>query len=196
MGSMNFIRSIVAVTLVWGAASAAPALAQSVGSYGEGQAFGSRNGTTMVSRVRARTLDLSGCSALDDLQEALLAATRAVRPSGGSGEAFVRGFYAGYREALFEGIERAREQCESRRFSSGSYHGQLQGALFCNLVDAGAVPTTEGFDGYDYAPIYEDWSDGASARRECRAAFSREARACVESSLRPIVKAAKKETCR
>jgi hypothetical protein len=161
-----------------GASLPAPVLAaptEQVGTFEQGVEIGLRNGGLTVLRLKQRTVGTVGCEGLDDLQTALLAVTRVVRPPAQSGDQLVAGFFTGYLRALREGIREARAGCDQLSFDSGAYAGTLYGTLFCQASSV----SHDVLGSIETEALYEGWTGGNAERiAECEEALAAAASAC------------------
>ncbi len=151
---------------------AAPATNSAMaGTFKQGYTLGERNGDILVQRLRARTVEISGCAAVDELEAALLNVSAKIKPPVAAGAApdakFIKGFYKGYIDALKAGIQEVRAQCHASVFESGEFTGNLFGALLCQIstISIDIVTSVEA------TPFYDGWTGGELARQdECRIA--------------------------
>lgn len=172
----------------------APATADSsssVSTYSDGYGFGQRNGSIMVERLRHRTVDLQGCRAVGQLEQALVRVVRTVRPPA-EGQAYTRGYFRGYLDALRQGIRETREDCHVRHYDKGIFAGSLYGALLCQIHEVSA----EAAASLEVEPLYAGWSgDSDTVLQQCRVAASAAVQECGGEGLARIFQTALDRSC-
>lgn len=132
--------------------------------YQQGLALGERNGTLLAERLRERTVGLSGCSAIDDLQRGLLAVSRTVRPpvteplEPRESSELARGYFRGYTDAIRKAIHETRDTCSFLAYDSGDFAGELYGSLLCQVTKVDVSILSE----LELVPLYQGWTGGVS----------------------------------
>ena len=156
---------------------------EETGTFEQGVELGLRNGGLIVERLKLRTVGTQGCEALPELQGALLAVTRSIRPPRDSGDSLVAGFYTGYLRAARAGIREARAGCDQLTFDSGGFAGSLYGILFCQV----STVSTEALGTLQTEALYEGWTGGASDRTaECEEALAAATATCGLEQIEPL----------
>ena len=144
------------------------------GTQAQGYALGRRNGDIIVGRLQDRTVGTRGCSAIPQLETALVSVIRNVRRPHGNDD-MARGFYRGYLDAVREGVRDARTICHTRPHSSGAFAGELYGALLCEVSKVSVDLATS----IEIDWLYDGWS-GSSTEviQECRTSATVTLRSC------------------
>ena len=129
------------------------------GNYDDGYQLGLRNGEILVGRLRKRTVDIAGCSAVDQLQAALIKVVRSARPPSHDSDEYVAGFYTGYIDSIRGAVSEVRYTCDESQYSSGDFAGQLYGEVACQVasISASAISYLQ------FQPLYSGWSGGSSS---------------------------------
>jgi hypothetical protein len=130
----------------------------SAGSFQQGIELGNRNGDLIVQRLRARTVDVYGCAATDDLEAALVSVTRRLRPPLSQDDQLVRGFFRGYSKAIARGIRDVRDECDHHAHEQGDFAGQFAGALLCQV----STLSVEFATSLEVTGLYDGWSGGSN----------------------------------
>lgn len=149
----------------------APVVTSIPPAHQQGYTVGQRNGSLIVERLKARTIESQGCQALGDLEQALLKVTRTVRPpaQNAGDRGFSQGFFRGYLDAVRDGLHEARLLCSQASFVDGELPGSLYGTLVCQvgIVDIGLLSDLE------LPNLYNGWSGGSQeVQSECSSAAS------------------------
>jgi hypothetical protein len=145
------------------------------GDFGDGYELGLRNGGILVDRLKSRTTDLQGCSAIGQLESALVKVTRTVRPPANRRDRFVSGFYSGYLDSVRDAIAEVRWGCDLGGYSSGEFAGQLYGAVACQVETI----SVDALLGLELKPLYVGWSGGSSSvQASCRTTLIETLTAC------------------
>ncbi|MGZ3697566.1 MAG: hypothetical protein ACXWP5_05635 [Bdellovibrionota bacterium] len=149
------------------------------GTQSDGYALGLKNGAVLVDRLKQRTVDEKGCSAIGDLQQALLAVSKSIRPPANLKDKVVRGFYRGYLDAIRDAIRDARAGCGVSALDDGSFAGSLYGEVICQVDATGS----DGLGGLKLEPLYSGWSGGSSdIQSECQASLELALNACANGA--------------
>jgi hypothetical protein len=130
----------------------------SAGSFQQGLELGNRNGSLIVQRLRAKTVDVYGCAATSDLENALVTVTRRLRPPLSQDDQLVRGFFRGYSRAIAQGIRDIRQECENLAFEQGDFAGNFAGALLCQV----STLSVEFATSIEVSGLYDGWSGGST----------------------------------
>ncbi len=163
------------------AAPAAPAPFRS-GDWEDGRAMGLKNGDSIVQRLRQRTIDTdAGCAAEAQLETAVLAVSRAVRPpANAASDDVVAGFYEGYLDALRDGVANARAECDAGAYADGAFAATLYGNVLCQVAKVSAQALIE----VTLAPLYTGWSGGSEAvQASCLGTLETTVKACTGGEL-------------
>lgn len=127
--------------------------------YKEGLEIGHRNGGLIVQRLKAKTIGLKGCSALGELEDALIKVSQSIQAplrDGHPDKELARGFYRGYQAEVKEAIRESRHGCHAVSFPSGSVPGELAGAVLCQVSRISVDLLSE----VEVEPLHEGWSGG------------------------------------
>ena len=133
-----------------------------VGTFSEGYALGSRNGSILIDRMKQATIGTHGCSLSEvrAFEKAVAKVTRNIVPPATRVEdrKFLKGFYRGYLDALKSAVEQARLECKHPHYTQGQIPGELYGSLFCQVasIDLSMIATLGA------TPLYPGWSGGQS----------------------------------
>jgi hypothetical protein len=150
--------------------------------YDGGYAFGNRDGAILAARLKQRTVEQSGCAAIDQLQSSLLGVIGSITPPQSDSQ-FVAGFYSGYVDAIRSTVEQARADCGVAGFSDGAFAGQLYGDVACQAAAISADATAA----LQLQPLYDGWSGGSAAvQAGCQAALLATLQGCAGDSAAPI----------
>jgi hypothetical protein len=145
------------------------------GGFADGYQLGQRNGGILVARLKQRTVDADGCDAIDLLQTALIRVTRSVRPPSSSATEFVSGFYSGYVDSIRTTLGQIRGRCGVSEYSSGSFAGELYGAVACQVQTV----SIDALLGLELRPLYSGWSGGSeSVQSGCRTTLREVVQTC------------------
>lgn len=162
----------------------APVLTEdTVGTWEQGYELGHTNGLTNVNRLKQRTIDAEGCSAVGKLERALVAVSRKVKPPVARSEGDVeltRGFFKGYVDAVREAIHETRQGCGALVHDDGALVGSLFGAVICSVssVDVELVTSIE------IGSLYDGWSGGSTETVwSCRTSVNTIVKQCVGEGL-------------
>lgn len=181
MGSGLWWRNLPAVPAPTQTTSHTPAPLRS-GDWEDGRALGLKNGDTIIDKLRARTVDTeAGCSATGQLEAAVLAVSRAVRPPAhAASDDVVAGFYEGYLDALREGVAQVRADCGTGAYADGEFAATLYGNVLCQVSKVSA----DALISVTLAPLYAGWSGGSEAvQASCLGTLETTLRACTGGEL-------------
>ena len=146
------------------AASANETAPRSGLSYKQGYGIGQRNGGLMVKRLQAKTVDTQGCSAIDDLQKALLSVSKKIRAPATKDNDIARGFFRGYLDSIRTALQKTREGCNSLTYERGDFAGELYGSLLCQLSKV----SVEAAINFEAVSLFDGWSGGSlETEQEC-----------------------------
>jgi len=147
----------------------------SAGTYEDGVRLGNRNAGILFSRLKLRTVDTQGCSAIGQLETALVRVSASVHAPNGSSDRLVRGFYRGYQEVIRDSLREVRRGCGALRHESGAFVGNYLGSLACN-GSAFLEPV-------ELLSFYGGWANQDSGlERECLESAREVLWGCIDSS--------------
>jgi hypothetical protein len=149
------------------------------GGFVDGYSLGLRNGRILADRLRQRTVDDYGCSAVGQLQSSLLRVVRSVRPPSWDSDLYVAGFYSGYLDSIRDEVSDARRGCGQSQFYDGSFAGQLYGAVACQVQTFSLTAVSS----LQIQPLYDGWSGGSSeVQSSCRTTLTATIESCASST--------------
>jgi hypothetical protein len=149
------------------------------GGFAEGRILGQRNGALLVNRLKQRTTDVLGCDGIESLQAALVKVTRSLKAPGHSADDLVAGFYSGYLSEVRKTIRELRQGCDVLDYSSGSFAGELFGAIACQSQSVSIEVLTE----LELEPLYTGWSGGSSeVQLGCLTTLTQTVTACTDGA--------------
>lgn len=122
----------------------------------EGHALGLRNGRILVDRLVKATVGRYGCSAVPQLEAALLNVTHRIHAPDNHDGRFTLAFFKGYLRALREGIQQTRQGCGAVAYDDGTFAGALYGNVLCSVTSIDVELAAQ----LDVRSLYDGWAGG------------------------------------